>query len=224
LYTIPQFILNNWRAKAFGLFAMIALSLAAPVTARAYHDGECHPNQPNCLPGGDHKLNFEKPGKELGYHLAERAHLWVNAWRSYYSSKPWPRDTYDPNYVNPETFNGIFDNQCQNSDDWDWYVNGIPEFESKAGRYQWTVDGVVVNPASSDCFAQVLTFHGQGIHDVKLEVFHHGASTPYLTKTEDVRVRDYLVVLFGDSASSGEGSPDLQRGPLQEWGTWTDRR
>jgi hypothetical protein len=33
-----------------------------------------------------------------------------------------------------------------------------------------------------------------------------------------------VIVLFGDSAASGEGSPDLQRATFAEWGTWVDRR
>lgn len=198
---------------------------SASVTTWANHDPEqdCHPNQPGCTPDGEIYIGFNKPEKGLPYVLAKRAHLWKDAWRNWYNnSKPWPKETYDPNYVFPKQFKVSFTMQCQNQVDWDYAVNGIGS-ENNVSQYIWSVNGVT-QTTPGDCFLQELWLPGQGIHDVKLEVYKPGASTPYLTKTEDVRVRDYLIVLFGDSAASGEGSPEFSRGPTQEWGLWVDRR
>ena len=210
--------------KALSLFAVVSFPLVLPATAQATHnDDECHVNQPNCTPDGNSYIPFNKPKQELAYILAKRSHLWKNAWRGYQNnSKAWAKETYDPRYINPTHFLASFEQQCQNKVDWDNHVNNMGP-ESATGRYQYSVDGVV-QVASGDCFSQALQMKGQGIHDVKLEVFAPGAATPYLTKTEDVRVRDYLVVLFGDSAASGEGAPEMQRGPIQERGEWIDKR
>lgn len=202
---------------------LLLLLLLVPFTTWAWHDGECHANDPNCGPDGDILLKFEKPSAGIEWQLKKRGHLWADNWRTHLNnSKPWPKETYNPHYVHPKTFQAQFFNQCQNQIDWDYYVNSIKENESKVSNYIWSVNGVV--QAAGDCFLEELTLPGEGIHDVKLEVFKPGAATPYVTKTEDVRVRDYLIVLFGDSAASGEGSPDLQRANLGEWGTWVDRR
>lgn len=203
--------------------SVLALSLLS-VPAAAFHQGECHPNQQNCTPGGELIIGFNKPAEDLEWQLVKRAPRWVNAWRTYQNnSKPWVKETYDPRYVYPTSFQAEFYNQCQNKTDWDYYVNSMAALESQVSSYQYSVNGVV-QVSAGDCFLQELTLPGQGIHDVKLEVFAPGASTPYLTRTKSVRVRDYLVVLFGDSAASGEGAPDLARGPQQEWGSWVDRR
>ena len=188
-----------------------------PVTTWANHDPDqdCHPNQPGCTPDGEIYLPFTKPSFGLPYVLAKRAHLWETAWRNWFQNKPWPKETYDPEYVYPDEFMASFTDQCQNQADWDYYVNNLGT-GNNTSRYRWSVNGVV-QIASGDCFLQELWLPGEGIHDVKLEVFAPGASTPYLTKTEDVRVRDYLVVLFGDSAASGEGAPEFSRGPSGEW-------
>lgn len=53
-----------------------------------------------------------------------------------------------------------------------------------------------------------LTFKAQGIFPVKMDVTDASRKT-LLSKTRDVRVRDLLIVVLGDSMSSGEGSPDL---------------
>ncbi|MFN2378358.1 MAG: Ig-like domain-containing protein [Candidatus Binatia bacterium] len=208
----------------WGLGIGLGLLLAGPAWASHDDEQDCHPNQPGCTEDGEILLKFTKPATELKWQLAKRAHLWVDAWRTHQNnSKPWPKETYDPRYVYPETFEAQFRDQCQNQTDWDYYVNSIGSLEGQAGRYQWSVNGVV-QVAAGDCFLQQLWLPGEGIHDVKLEVFKPGAATPYLTKNEDVRVRDYLIVLFGDSAASGEGSPDLQRPTNSEWGSWVDRR
>jgi hypothetical protein len=191
-------------------------------------DQDCHPNQPGCTPTGEHWLYFTKPAKGLPYQLEDRAYRWKDAWRQH---RPWSPlltpsnpdsgDRYDPEYVHPRYFLAGFSEQCQNQTDWDYYVNNVGD-ESQVGRYQWSVNGVV-QVANGDCFTQGLTLWGQGIHDVKLEVFAPGSPTPYLTKTEDVRVRDYLIVLFGDSAASGEGAPEVGRFNTT-FGTWVDKR
>lgn len=208
--------------------ALLACSLLLPVSALADfehdHDHDCLPNQPGCLPDGEIYIPFNKPAAELKWQLIKRGHRWVNAWRSHLNaSKPWAKETYDPAYVYPSSFAAQFFDQCQTQADWDFYVNGIAAAESQASRYQWSVNGAV-QASAGDCFLQVLNLPGEGIHDVKLEVFAPGASIPYLTRTTTARVRDYLIVLLGDSAASGEGAPDFERPSYGEVGTWVDRR
>ena len=213
-----------WQALGLLLFINTATLLVAPIPALANHDPEqdCHPNAPNCTPDGEYYLPFNKPQKDLGYRLAKRAYQWKTRWRTHYELKGWPEETYDPAYVHPQTFEATIESQCQNQVDWDFYVNNLGP-ASQAGRYQVSVNGVIRN-ANADCLVAGLTLPGEGIHDIKLEVFAPGAATPYLTKTQAVRVRDYLIVLMGDSAASGEGAPEFVRGPLQDRGTWIDRR
>lgn len=216
------------RAQALAILAILACSLVVPIAAWAdfefEHDHDCLPNQPGCLPGGEVYIPFHPPAKELKWQLTKRGHRWVNAWRSHLNnSKPWPTETYDPGYVYPSTFEAQFSDQCQTQADWDYYFNGLAGAEGQASRYRWTVNGVV-QASAGDCVLQKLNLPGEGIHDVKLEVFAPGANTPYLTKTTTARVRDYLIVLLGDSAASGEGAPDFQRPSYGEVGTWVDRR
>ncbi|HET6564320.1 MAG TPA: hypothetical protein VFG52_02805, partial [Xanthomonadales bacterium] len=221
------------RVPRYVLLLLLLFMAGIPVTTMANHDPDqdCHPNQPGCTPDGELYLPFTKPATGLPYQLEDRAYRWKEAWRPHRPWSPHPSpvspdggDRYDPEYVHPKYFLVGISEQCQNQIDWDYHVNRIGD-ESKVGRYQWSVNGVV-QVASGDCFTQGLTLWGQGIHDVKLEVFAPGAATPYLTKTEDVRVRDYLIVLFGDSAASGEGAPEVGRLIDQEWpwGTWVDQR
>jgi len=212
-----------FRVPRLLLLVLLLVMGSLPLAAWANHDGnECHPNQPGCTPGGELYLPFSKPNKELDYILAKRAHLWKTAWRHHYEYKPWDVETYDPAYVNPSSFKAFFEQQCQNKTDWDYFVNNIGA-ASQVGRYQYSVNGVV-QVVEADCSSQEVYLPGQGIHDVKLEVFAPGASTPYLTKQEDVRVRDYLIVLLGDSAASGEGSPEFNRLSYATWGDWVDAR
>jgi len=148
----------------------------------------------------------------------------VNAWRSHQNnSKSWRKETYDPRYVYPTNFEAVFTDQCQTQADWDYYFNGLAGAANQASTYRWTVNGVV-QVAAGDCVAQKLYFPSEGIHDVKLEVFGPAGGPAFLTKTTTARVRDYLIVLLGDSAASGEGAPDFQRASFAEWGTWVDRR
>lgn len=216
------------RAQVTTLLVVLACATLSPIPASADFefdsDHDCLPNQPGCLPGGEIYIPFQKPADELKWQLTKRGHLWVNAWRSHQNtSKPWDKETYDPRYVYPTSYEAQFLDQCQSQADWDYYFNGLPGAEGQTNTYRWTVNGVV-QVAAGDCVLQKLYFPSEGIHDVKLEVIKPGASTPYLTKTTTARVRDYLIVLFGDSAASGEGAPDFQRASFGEWGTWVDRR
>lgn len=213
------------RAQALVFLACFALTpIAAWADFEHQYDHDCLPNQPGCLPNGEIYLGFNKPATELKWELKKRGHRWVNAWRSHLNTnKPWRSESYDPNYVHPTTFEAVFSDQCQTQADWDYYVNSIEAAAGSASTYRYTVDGVV-HVAAGDCYSQSLYFPGEGIYDVKLEVFAPGASTPFVTKTTTARVRDYLIVLLGDSAASGEGSPDYQRPTYGTVGTWVDRR
>lgn len=198
--------------------------VATPAWADFDHEFDCLPNQPGCLPNGELYLGFNKPDKELTWFLTKRGHRWSAAWRSHLNStKPWMSETYDPHYVHPSSFEAQFVNQCQSQADWDYFVNSLSAAEGQTNTYRWSVNGVV-HVAAGDCYLQKLYFPGEGIYEVKLEVIAPGSSTPFLTKTTTARVRDYLIVLLGDSAASGEGSPDYQRPEYGVVGTWVDRR
>ncbi len=227
-FTVRVAALARPLAQGVAIAALVVCSALLPVSVQADfehdHDHDCLPNQPGCLPDGEIYIPFNKPADKIEWKLAERGYRWVNAWRSHLNaSKPWAKETYDPNYVYPSSFDAYFYDQCQTQADWDYFVNGIAAAASQANRYRWSVNGVV-QVSAGDCFSQVLRFPGEGIYDVKLEVFAPGASVPHLTRTTTARVRDYLIVLLGDSAASGEGSPDFERPSYGEVGTWVDRR
>ena len=213
-----QFLVAN-------LFACLILPLMGTGPARAAGAQDCLPGEPGCIEVPEPHAEWYGPASTLKYRLNNRANLWTSAWRSQDNeSKPWPKDTYDPEYVNPTHFTATFRDQCQTELDFQYYNNDDQSVPlNNLSTYRWSVDGAV-QVAEGSCAIQPLQFAGQGVHDVKLEVFHPGASTPFETRQRTVRVRDYLVVLFGDSASSGEGSPESPRTGENEYGIWIDRR
>lgn len=215
---------HSWRAGALGLLALTVLALVAPSPGWAIPPA-CDPEEPGCEEIDDYQ-KFPPVVDFLRHTLHRRAGGWVSNWREWDDfndpDKTWGFDAYNPAYVHPKTFGVRFYYFCRNQVDWDYYANGLGDFAS-VHRYRLTVDGVVQKTAA-DCYLDNLKLEGQGIHEVKLDVFAPGQASPYHSYTQRVRVRDYLVVLLGDSAASGEGAPDRSRGADEEWGKWTDRR
>ncbi|MFL6033814.1 MAG: FG-GAP-like repeat-containing protein, partial [Gaiellaceae bacterium] len=80
--------------------------------------------------------------------------------------------------------------------------------------YAWTFDG---SAAGSTCAVDVnsLTL---GTHTVTLTVTAQNGSTA--TTTQDIELRDLLIVSLGDSVASGEGNPDIpwDLSPFQQGG------
>jgi hypothetical protein len=68
-------------------------------------------------------------------------------------------------------------------------------------QYEWRVDGHRI-VKSKDC--KITTQLAEGPHSVKLVVNGGGRKN---ATTEEVMIKDYLVVSMGDSYSSGEGNP-----------------
>jgi hypothetical protein len=162
---------------------------------------------------------YEPTGPGLTYTLQPRAHKWVGAWRSRddITNKPWDVETYDPDYVHPKSFPATFRTQCTDKDEWIRSMDGGPTVNT----YRWTVETTVLN--RKICDTTILQFPGEGIFHVKLEVIDP-QQTIIVTKQRLVRVKDHLIVLFGDSAASGEGSPESERTGDAVWGSWVDRR
>ncbi len=184
----------------------------------------CDPGEPGCVESPEPKAEWNGPAPTLLYRLSNRSLLWASAWRSQDDpSKPWAKDTYDPKYVNPTQFTAVFPDQCQSEEDFLYWNNDDDSVSlDSLNTYRWSVDGKIQQ--AKGCALTSLKFQGQGFHDVKLEVYKPGSITPFVTREKTIRIRDRLVVLFGDSASSGEGSPDHQRTGDNEYGVWIDRR
>lgn len=153
------------------------------------------------------------PADGFSWKAESRAERWEAAWRP---AKTLKADTeicvteggvkkcrpaeqiYDPDYVNPKSFN-IFVSGCV--DETDWKLNR----ENKAAKrtYVWTANGQTF---SGPWCEKKLTFPAQGAYPVTLAV--NGK-----TYKQVVRVRDILIVALGDSMSSGEGSPHYYHFP-----------
>lgn len=68
-----------------------------------------------------------------------------------------------------------------------------------------------------------LTFPREGTYETRLRVTSPSGA-PLGAWTQDVVVKDLLVVSLGDSIASGEGSPEYPRTRGQELGDWVDDR
>jgi len=134
----------------------------------------CDIDDPDCETEGpvNPTIPYQAPAAGLGYSLDPRAEGWKAAWYSRdNAAKPWARESYDPNYVNPTKFPSTFFNQCFNEADWhnerDLNVNTV-------NTYRWIVDGVIKD--TRRCYFNRIDFIGQGIHDVKHAVRVEGQS------------------------------------------------
>ena len=162
------------------------------------------------LHGGDDPAP-PKPGPVWSYtqspdgfswKAAARMEGWAAAWRPQtWPEKAWPAaQVYDPAYVNPTSW-AIKVQGCVNKADFDLNMAN----KDALSTYSWTFNGAT--QTGKRCVRD-LTFDAQGIFPVKMEV-SDATGKKLLSKTRDVRVRDLLIVVLGDSMSSGEGSPDL---------------
>lgn len=76
-------------------------------------------------------------------------------------------------------------------------------------RYEWEIDGAR-QPAARSCSGFSHNFPEEGAYQVKLTVSADDGLTSQFT--QEVVVQDWLIVSFGDSYASGEGSPDISAG------------
>lgn len=145
---------------------------------------------------------YVKSAEGFDWKAGPRMEGWASAWRPQtWPEKAWPAvQVYDPAYVNPTSF-AIKVQGCVNKADFDLNMAN----KDAVNTYSWTFNGAT--QTGKRCVRD-LTFAAQGIFPVKMEV-KDPKGTVLLSKTRDVRVRDLLIVVLGDSMSSGEGSPDV---------------
>ncbi|MBQ18757.1 MAG: hypothetical protein CMJ65_16735, partial [Planctomycetaceae bacterium] len=74
--------------------------------------------------------------------------------------------------------------------------------------YSWTIDDVAIPDGTDGQLEQDLT---SGTHSIVVDASNGGEIESF---SEDILVRDFLIVGIGDSYSSGEGSPEVTRHDL----------
>jgi hypothetical protein len=114
--------------------------------------------------------------------------------------------TYAQSYVNPTGFDVNF-NGCPTQDEYDKSAN-----LTTVNSYTWTF-GDGTTQTARNC--RPTHRYKQGSFTVKLDYF----ASSQKTFTQNVTVRDLLIVSLGDSYGSGEGNPDL-RIPTEYRGDW----
>ena len=204
--------LRNIFVGSATLLSVLAFTPSAAVLAVGPGDGGG---------GGDEPSPYQPAKSGLTYALESRAGEWAANWRSEddQTGKPWPKNTYNPAYVFPKSFKANFFNQCIDETDWNYYVNGIGFTDN---IYEWKVAGKKV--IGTDCYFTKLEFPGEGLFPVQLRVLEPNG-TVLREKKSWAKVKDHLIVVIGDSAASGEGSPDVELNQAtDEFGGWTDRR
>jgi hypothetical protein len=148
----------------------------------------------------------------FSWKAAPRMEGWAAAWKAQtWPEKAWPAtQVYDPAYVNPTSW-AIKVQGCVNKADFDLNMAN----KDALNTYSWTFNGAT--QTGKRCVRD-LSFDAQGIFPVKMEV-SDATGKKLLSKARDVRVRDLLIVVLGDSMSSGEGSPDveLKAGAKARW-------
>ncbi|HXC50919.1 MAG TPA: Ig-like domain-containing protein [Candidatus Limnocylindrales bacterium] len=172
------------------------------------------------------------PVEGFTWSAPQRYSYWTTAWHEWGGApKPWQTETYNDDYVNPKTWYLYF-NGCQSEADYyhDFYGDVKDEdghilYPKGTSRYQWKWNGKTIAP-STDCYT-VLDFPAQGNYWVELT--ETDADNAVTTWTIPVQVKDYLVVVLGDSFASGEGAvdwpiyPEIPNDPPQN-ADWADDR
>lgn len=174
---------------------------------------------------------YEKPANGFDWRAKDRYAYWDSAWRSRDEYAAWPSETYNPEYVNPTTWK-LTMMGCQNANDF-YYSYDKKRYEQEADeadgvgypgpqhqyRWKWNGGSTVF---SWKCYAD-LSFPAEGTYYVTLEVKDaNGAITSY---TNPVEIKDFLIVVLGDSSASGEGAPDtfVNNSPTGR-AEWVDNR
>ncbi len=141
-----------------------------------------------------------------------RASARMGAWKAAWSTT---NNLYDPAYVSPAAFNMLFSG-CRTQADYIASTSALPT----VNRYKFTSGGATKYEGNS-CTPSI-PFSAQGTYPVTMQVT--GPSGNAIGNfTKDVVVKDLLVVVIGDSMSSGEGSPDAPRnGDVAP--KWVDKR
>lgn len=104
--------------------------------------------------------------------------------------------SYAPTHVHPATWTADFD-ACATKADLADSVAG----ELTANTYTWLIRGEHI--ARRSCLLTYDRFPAQGTYEVQVAITGPDAHQPF---TQQVTIRDMLIVSIGDSYASGEGS------------------
>jgi len=216
---------KGWRAAlrlAAALGMVLAMVCAAgPAAARDDDDDEGYEEAP---PGGGAPIPppYVQPLEGFEWRAGPRYSQWMSNWHERgYVTRGWALETYNPEYVNPTSW-PLYMQGCQTKGDFDYDLDptSVPKPTTK---YKWEWNGNV-KAFSEDCNT-TLTFPAEGNYYVTMTIKKEGQ--PAKSWTYPVQVKDFLVVVLGDSAASGEGAPDdpakLYIGPTAR-ADWIDNR
>jgi hypothetical protein len=214
--------LRTWAATL--LLAVLPLAWAAtPASARWHSNPDDVETGEGGTVGSGGPPPWSFPHDGFNWRAPNRYSKWDDAWRQQGWLRDWPVETYDPNYVNPTSWNLTMQG-CQTSGD--YHYDNYPDDEDAAPpthSYQWKWNGHTI-AFGTNCYVD-LNFPTQGTYYVELTVKKPDGSTQTFTKP--VRVKDHLIVVLGDSSASGEGAPDTRLYPYSPEGAraeWVDNR
>lgn len=210
--------------------ALMALSLLAGAgSAAAKMIANPDPNDPS---GGIPPSipNYVFPDDGFRWEAPQRYNRWGYAWAEREETTSWKTETYQPEYVNPSSW-PLTVMGCQTESEFVYNVvseqrwNELQEespafYPDPVARYRWDYNGKSSN-WTKDCYGN-LDFPTEGIYFVTLTVRKDDGTEQKWTKT--VEVKDFLVVVLGDSSASGEGAPDIQKHDGIPRAEWTDNR
>ena len=188
------------RRRLFGRFVKAALCAVLATTVATSTLASADPQNPLNEPDDD-PITGMSPGwspSPLGftYKKASRVKGWQFNWNPG-GQTGW----YNDSYLNPTSFTANFDG-CRTETDGVNSINGTPTLNT----YQWSYNGKTLT--TDDCSGVELFFPAEGEFPVTLKVIKPGGAV-LGTWNRDVVVKDLIIVIIGDSMSSGEGSPNL---------------
>jgi hypothetical protein len=123
---------------------------------------------------------------------------------------------YNPNYVNPQTRRVLLDSKGLPEDtvSWEWHVT-----QQSTGR-AFTKSGKAMGMASATEPSTGFNLPAEGVYNCELVVTKRGGGTER-SPVKSINIRDFLIVVIGDSAASGQGNPD-EAGRPKEFGDGID--
>jgi hypothetical protein len=202
----------------------LALGLQALTPAAWARDSEAPDNDdPGYPTGGPVPIPpvYVKPTDGFTWSAPNRYQLWDDNWAERGEYPGWTPETYNPKYVNPPSWD-LYMQGCQEEADFRYDLD--PKNNPKpTTKYRWAWNGKT-KAFSEDC-STTLDFPAQGEYFVELTV--KKADGTQRVYTHPVQVKDFLIVVLGDSSASGEGAPDR---PVQQFdgpgakAEWVDSR
>lgn len=221
---------NRGRFPAFAAALLLAAQCLLPATpagARQIADPDPTEDTGGASGGGWY---YVFPADGFSWTAPDRYDLWDDNWRSREQIKSWDRETYKPGYVNPTDWK-IPVMGCQTENDFlsnidpdgyeELHDEDPEQYPLQKNLYRWSWNGNTTT-FTKKCNG-ILNFPKEGVYEVTMTVRRPDNSEQTWTNT--VQVKDFLVVVLGDSSASGEGAPDVT---LTEAGggraQWVDNR